>query len=124
MRELTRIQQVVFMMGGGLLLVSAVGYLILPELFQWSYIVGALMFASMQMLSRYEGDDIVVCRLRRQQVFSDVLLMLAGPLMVFNHHTVLNLYYLTNEWMLAIIVASVIQLYTAFRIPAELKKNE
>ena len=44
-----------------------------------------------------------------------VLLVFAGVLMFVTRH---------NEWVLCLTVAAILQLYTAFRIPAELEKEK
>ena len=94
---------------------------------QWAayvvYGVGVLMFVPMQLMQRYEGGNFILRRLRRMQIISDVLFLLTGMLMYLNGKFILNMY-IRNEWMLALTVATILQLYTAFRIPAELDKDK
>ncbi|MBP3245250.1 MAG: hypothetical protein J6M59_09150 [Bacteroidaceae bacterium] len=94
---------------------------------QWAayvvYGVGVLMFVPMQLMQRYEGSNFILRRLRRMQIISDVLFLLTGMLMYLNGKFILNMY-IRNEWMLALTVATILQLYTAFRIPAELDKDK
>ena len=94
---------------------------------QWAayvvYGVGVLMFVPMQLLQRYEGSNFILRRLRRMQIISDVLFLLTGMLMYLNGKFILNMY-IRNEWMLALTVATILQLYTAFRIPVELDKDK
>lgn len=94
---------------------------------QWAayvvYGVGVLMFVPMQLMQRYEGSNFILRRLRRMQIISDVLFLLTGILMYLNGKFILNMY-IRNEWMLALTVATILQLYTAFRIPAELDKDK
>lgn len=123
MRELNKFQLFVFNAGGVIMLISALGFLFVPAVFSYTYIIGSLMFASMQMLMSYEGNSFVIRRLRRQQLFGDFMLMLAGPMMILNHTEVMG-YYLRNEWMLALLIGALLQLYTSFRIPSELKKEK
>ena len=73
------------------------------------YTVGAVMFAYVQVMSRYEGKNLIVRRLRRQQILAAVLLVFAGVLMFVTKH---------NEWILCLTIASILELYTAFRIPS------
>ena len=47
-------------------------------------------------------------------ILGAMLLVLTGVLMFFTRH---------NEWILCLTVAAVLQLYTAYRIPAELEKE-
>ena len=66
-------------------------------------------------MTRYEGKNLIVRRLRRQQILGAVLLVFAGVLMFVPKH---------NEWVLCLTVAAILELYTAFRIPSELEKEK
>jgi len=105
---------IIQMVGAVLLLVGAILQVTRWELSPYIYTLGALMFAYVQVMSRYEGKNLIVRRLRRQQILGAMLLVLAGVLMFFTRH---------NEWILCLTVAAVLQLYTAYRIPAELEKE-
>jgi hypothetical protein len=78
------------------------------------YTVGAFLFAAMQMADRYEGSSFVIRRLRRQQVLGAVMLMLTGVAMFVCKY---------NEWIVCLLIACLLELYTAFRIPQELEKE-
>lgn len=112
MRKAYTVVQVV---GAVLLLVGAILQITRWELSPYIYTVGAVMFAYVQVISRYEGQNLIVRRLRRQQVLGAVLLVFAGVLMFVTRH---------NEWVLCLSAAAVLQLYTAFRIPSELEKEK
>lgn len=86
------------------------------------YSVGAILFASMQMLARYEGTSIVIRRLRRQQIIGALLLLLSGAAMFANIYGITCLRH--NEWLAVLAIAAVLELYTAFRIPQELRKEQ
>ena len=106
---------VIQMASAVLLLVGAVLQITRWELSPVIYTLGAVMFAYVQVMSRYEGKNLIVRRLRRQQILGAVLLVFAGVLMFVTRH---------NEWVLCLTVAAILQLYTAFRIPAELEKEK
>ena len=106
---------VVQVMGAVQLLVGAMLQITRWELSPYIYTIGAVMFAYVQIMSRYEGKNLIVRRLRRQQVLGAVLLVFAGVLMFVTRH---------NEWVLCLSAAAVLQLYTAFRIPSELEKEK
>lgn len=72
------------------------------------YCIGALLFATMQMADRYDGDDLVVKRLRRQQLFGCLMLLVTGVLMFIERH---------NGWIATLTIAALLELYTAFRMP-------
>jgi len=97
-----------------LLLAGAMLQITRWEFSPYIYTLGAVLFAYVQVMSRYEGKNLVISRLRRQQVLGAVLLVFAGVLMFVTRH---------NEWVLCLTIAAVLQLYTAFRIPSELEKE-
>lgn len=107
--------QIIQMVGAVLLLAGAMLQITRWELSPYIYTLGAVMFAYIQVMSRYDGKNLIVRRLRRQQIISAVLLVFAGVLMFVTCH---------NEWVLCLSAAAVIQLYTAFRIPSELEKEK
>ena len=112
---MSKIYQIVQGVGAVLLLVGAMLQITRWELSPILYTIGAVMFAYVQVMSRYEGKNLIVRRLRRQQILGAVLLVLAGVLMFVTKH---------NEWVLCLTVAAILELYTAFRIPSELEKEK
>ena len=87
MKELSKLQLCVYNIGG-LLLVAG----IIVPLFSgatavalYLYLLGALMFSSMQVLQKYEGKNITLKRLRRQQILGALMLLLAGGLIGLRH---------------------------------------
>ena len=107
--------QIIQMVGAVLLLAGAMLQITRWELSPYIYTLGAVMFAYIQVMSRYDGKNLIVRRLRRQQIIGAVLLVFAGVLMFVTRH---------NEWVLCLSAAAVIQLYTAFRIPQEYEKEK
>ena len=107
-------QAMIQMTGAILLLIGAMLQITRWELSPYIYTLGAVLFAYVQVMSRYEGKNLIVNRLRRQQILGAILLVFAGVLMFVTRH---------NEWILCLTVAAVLQLYTAYRIPAELEKE-
>lgn len=96
------------MMAGALLLLAGAGLMVTgwggaPYL----YCAGALMFAAMQLADRYEGDDLVMKRLRRQQLLGALMLLVTGVMMFVERH---------NGWIATLSIAAVLELYTAFRM--------
>lgn len=107
-------RQIIYWTGGILLLIGAVVFVTGWTGAPYVYLAGALMFASMQVTERYADDNFVVRRLRRQQWIAAFLLVLAGVLMIVLRH---------NEWVVCLLVAAIIELYTSFRIPHEREKQ-
>ena len=101
--------------GAVLILVGAGSYITQWALSPYLYTAGAILFAIAQLMSRYEGKNIIIRRLRRQQIFGAFLLMLTSVCMFTLHR---------NEWIVCLTVAAILELYTAFRIPDELEKKK
>lgn len=78
------------------------------------YLVGAILFAYVQVMDSYDGNNIIIKRLRRQQILGASILVLTGVIMLLCRH---------NEWIASLAIASILELYTAFRIPQEMEKK-
>ena len=111
---MNKVYQIVQMLGAVMLLVGAMLQITHWELSPFLYILGAVMFAYVQVMSRYEGKNLIIRRLRRQQILGAVLLVFAGVLMFMTNH---------NEWILCLTIAAILELYTAYRIPSEIEKE-
>lgn len=79
------------------------------------YLIGAIMFAYVQVISGYEGKNIIIRRLHRQQIIGATLLVVAGVMMIL---------WKRNEWVVCLTIAAVLEMYTAFRIPQEEEKEK
>ncbi len=98
----------------------------------WVYLAGALMFVVMQILQSYEGRDITIKRLKRIQNLANILFLLAGILMADNafgffrplfSNIVDYINYLFNKWVILLLVAAILEVYTVHRIDHELSKK-
>ena len=129
MRQLSKLETVIMLVGGLLMVVGAGGTMFLQSWATYVFAPGALMFSAMQMRQAYEGTNFTIRRLRRIQVVSDVLFLLAGLLMLANQSNFLPLdqlsyiKYVHNNWVVVLLVAAVLQLYTSHRIANELEKD-
>ena len=119
------------MLAGGLLMVVGSGAsLFLQSWAPYVFAPGALLFAAMQMRQRYEGKDFTVRRLRRMMLLSDGLFLVAALLMFANQGNFLGLDYLSyikyvhNNWIVVLLVAAVLQLYSSHRIANELENTQ
>lgn len=108
-----KIRGILTMTGAVLLLAGAVLKISLSNEASYIYTAGALLFAVMQFLGRVKGGNFVVRRLVTMQMMGALALVAAGVLM-FTHHR--------NEWIVAMTIGALLQLYTSFRIPAEMDK--
>ena len=109
-----QIQKYIYIIGGILLVLGAALYITKWSWVPYMYTVGAFLFGAMQMADRYTGTSFVIRRLRRQQVLGAVMLMLTGVAMFACKY---------NEWIVCLLIACLLELYTAFRLPQELEKE-
>jgi hypothetical protein len=129
MRQLTKVQTIIYLVGGLLMVIGAGASLLAWWLAPYVFAVGAICFASMQMLQRYEGQNFVIRRLRRILLLSDVLFLVAALLMFANQGNVFGLSYITyieyvyNKWVVVLLIAAILQLYATHRISHELEKE-
>ena len=129
MKELNKIQTAIFLFGGILMAVGAGTTLLGWGSSPYIFAIGALGFASMQMLQRYEGTNFTIRRLRRMMLISDVLFLAAALLMFASKGNIFGLSYITyieyvyNKWVVVLLIAALLQLYSMHRIGSELEKE-
>lgn len=138
MKQLNKTQSVVLLAGSFLMVLGAVLYVFGYQTFTpWIFAVGAVAFVAMQARQTYEGRNFMVKRLMRIKTVGEVCFLLSALLMVENsYHFILPLFlnmfengyylyltYIHNNWVLLLLVAAVIQLYTTHRIANELEKE-
>ncbi|MCR4921662.1 MAG: hypothetical protein K5945_08165 [Bacteroidaceae bacterium] len=120
MKTLSPIENFLFRIGAIGMLVGLVVRMFDARLSLYIYAVGALCFCLMQVRAEYLGNDLVVRRLRRQQLLACVFFILTAVCM--SMQTLRYGFCRRNEWMVALAIACLLELYTAWRIPAELQK--
>lgn len=103
-----------FVVGAAMLLVGAAVYITGWPLSPYIYTVGATLFALAQINTPLRSHSAILRRLRRQQLFAALLLVLTGAFMLFTHG---------NEWIVSLTIAAVLELYTSIRIPQEEEKE-
>lgn len=134
MKQLSRTQNIIFLVGGVLMVVGAgcFAFMWQQEVMCWIYLAGAVMFATMQMMQTYEGNNITVRRLKKIMTTADIFFVLSGILMVDNAYRFMQqvftnyvayFQHVFNKWVLLLLVAAVLEIYTMHRISAELSKE-
>lgn len=138
MKQLNKVQTVVLLLGALLMVAGAGLYVFGTQLVaHWIFLVGAVCFASMQMMQTYSGNNFTIRRLRRIMVTGDVLFIVSALLMVENSYRLLlplflkffpdgynnYLTYIHNNWVLTLLVAAMIEIYSTHRISSELAKE-
>ena len=102
------------------------------------FLLGAVCFGGMQMMQTYEGNNVVIRRLRRIMTLADVLFIVSGLLLLEQNYNFLMplfqkngmqgmIYYaqyvVHNNWVLVLFVAALLELYTMHRISSELAEE-
>lgn len=138
MRELKQWQNILFLVGGALMVVGAGCFSVvlwnadIQRVACWVFLVGAVLFTVMQVMQVYDGRSFVVRRLKRIQGIADLLFLVSGFLMVDRVYALLRPFFVTdvdylntigNKWVLALLIAAILEMYTATRISSELKKE-
>ena len=134
MKQLSKMQSALFLLGGVLMVAGAGCYAFMWQraVACWLFLAGALLFASMQMAQSYEGRNVGIRRLKRIMSVADVCFVLSGLCMVENVYMLLQplfssyaqyLELLYNKWVLLLLVAAVLEMYTMHRLQAELGKE-
>ena len=121
MKELSPLQNLCFRCGAVLILIGAAIFIMYPMVGMYVFGIGTLMFTLMQVQAEYLGRNITIMRLRRQQLlacccFVLTLVLMSMQLLQWGPCR-------RQEWVIALTIGCVLELYTSFRIPQELKKN-
>ena len=128
------------MLAGAILMIVGITLLFfgLDNIAPWVFLLGAGCFSTMQLKQSYEGTNFTIRRLRRIMIAGDIAFLLAALLMIENvHHfllpTFLNMSpqngylnyvrYINNNWVVMLLVASVLELYSTHRISHELRED-
>lgn len=122
MRQLNNIQNFLFRLGAVLMLIGAAVRLFSQQMSLWLFCIGCLLFSLMQIKAEYLGRDTTLVRLRRQQLLGICCFILCAVCMSMQtfHYGLAQ----SNEWVLALLIGCVFQLYTAWRIPQELDRQK
>ena len=79
------------------------------------FTIGAGMIALAQINTSIKGKSKILKRLRIQQIFGAVALVVTGAFMIYTNG---------NEWIACLTIGAILQLYTSFRIPQEEEKEK
>ncbi len=139
MRQLSKLQSAIFLLGGVLMVVGAACFafgFIYPVMLLytcWAFLAGTVLFSVVQAMQFYEGQSMVIHRLKRMQYVADIFFVLSGISMVdtvyafarnwfSNYETYITYFY--NKWVVFLLIAALLEMYTTHRISHELKKEE
>lgn len=135
---MSKAETFLFLLGGLLMVVGAGCFAFMwhREVASWIFLVGAVLFSAMQTRQTYFGTSLVIRRLKRIQLLSGILFILTGILMADTAvHFLLPLFkgeggyisyitYIYNKWVIALLIAAVLEVYTTHRLSHELEKEK
>lgn len=122
-------------LAGGALMVAGAGlfsFLVAQGAACIVFLAGAILFGVTQMRQPRPADTITVKRLKRIMTVADLLFIAAGILMADTHYMFLRRLLATqeaylstvyNKWVVVLLVAAVLEIYTMHRMNSELKKS-
>lgn len=128
MKQLNKTENIVFLLGA-IMMVGSGASILMAKWAAYVFAVGVIAFVLMQLKQRYEGSNIAICRLRRIVIFSDVMFLLSALLLFANQDNAFGLdfffyvRYVHNNWVVTLLIAAVLQLYSTHRITAEQEKE-
>ena len=102
------------------MVVGAATRMFAPTASLWIYGIGTMLFCLMRLRTEYTGRDVTIKRLRRQQLLACVFFIIT--LMFMSMQTYQYGPMRSNEWVLALAIGTVLELYTAWRLPSLLDK--
>ena len=129
MNRLNQIENILFILGALMMVVGSAANVLFQSWAPYVFAVGALAFSLMQMKQRYERTNLTIRRLRRIMICSAVLFVLSAFFMFADHVKVLSVQYLLyvqyihNNWVILLLIAAVLQLYSTHRLGTELEKE-
>lgn len=110
--------EIIATIGEVLILVGTALWITRWSWIQYVFVAGAVMFAVGRLLFKNpETTNFVLKRLYRQQAIGVIMVLIASGMMLFYHTP-------NTGWLVPFIIFVVFETYTAFRIPAVIKKEE
>lgn len=111
-------------LGEVLVIVGAVIWITGTVMANIIFAAGATIFAIGRLNEKKEEGGVVLGRLYGQRTFGIVVLLLAAVVMNLHEGFYLGIYLRPSAWLLPFFVFVVIEVYTAFRIPSQIKKEK
>ena len=141
MKQQNKIQSVLFLLGGLMMVIGTGCFVFMcyqKKVVCWIFLLGAVLFALMQLMQTYDGKSFTIKRLKKIQAVADLFFVLSGILMVDSAYQFLlplfnngqNTGYFTyveyvyNKWVILLLIAAILEIYTTHRITSELNKSK
>ena len=131
MRQLSKLESIIYLLGG-IMMVAGAGlyaFFIIQHVACWIMLIGALAFVLMQSRQRYDGSSLTIRRVRK-------IMTIAGFFMVEDSYmflrpvfsntaegytTYVNVFH--HNWVILLLISAILEMYTSHRISYELKKE-
>ena len=129
MRELNNTENAILIIGAVMMVIGSGANIFAQSWAPYVFAMGTIGFVLMQLKQKYDGANVVIKRLRRMVIISDVCLLLAAVMMFANMDNLFRLdaityiKYVHNNWVVVLMVAAMLQLYTSHRISKEILKD-
>ena len=129
MRELNKTESAILIIGAVMMVIGSGANIFAQSWAPYVFAMGTIGFVLMQLKQKYDGDNVAIKRLRRMVIISDVCLLLAAVMMFANMDNLFRLdaityiKYVHNNWVVVLMVAAMLQLYTSHRISKEILKD-
>ena len=129
MRQLDKIENAILLFGAVMMVVGSGANIFAQSWAPYVFAMGTIGFVLMQFKQKYEGTNVILKRLRRLVILSDVCLLLTAVMMfanmdnLFRLDTLTYIKYVHNNWVVVLLVAAMLQLYTSHRISKEILKD-
>ena len=129
MRQLNKIENTILLFGAVMMVIGSGANIFAQPWAPYVFGMGTVGYVLMQLKQKYEGSNVAIKRLRRVVIISDVCLLLAAVMMfanmdnLFRLDAVTYIKYVHNNWVVVLLVAAMLQLYTSHRISKEILKN-
>lgn len=140
MKPMTRLQTAFFVAGGALMVLGVGSFVLMwhQPVACWVFLAGTAMFAITQSMQTYEGKNPNVRRLKSIMNVADLAFLLAGILMVDTVYNFLMpifrssgsdgyyryIEYVYNKWVVLLLIATILEVYTTHRIGSELRSEK
>ena len=121
--EKNKIFNIIACVGEVLVIVGAMVWITGSGVANYLYAAGAAIFAIGRLSEKSEKGSIVLARLYGQRTLGVIVLLLSAVVMNLRPGFYLGMYLRSTAWLIPFVVFVVIELYTAFRIPAQIKKE-
>lgn len=129
MKQLNRVESMIFLLGAVMIVVGCGANVFSRGWAPYVFAMGVAAYVLMQLKQTYDGRNLTVRRLRRMVITSDVFFIISAVLMfaninnMFGFDAVTYAQYIHNNWVVTLLIAAVLQLYSNHRLGKELSEE-